>query len=358
MTRRRFLLLAAVAAAAGVCLNGAWFLASGRLSAEALPERLGDKPFWLLATSLSEPSGWFQSDNLVSNEASYQAVMPDLLRTAPPGRVYLGVGPEQNFTYIAALRPSIAFIVDIRRGNRDLQLMYKALFELSADRVDFVGHLFARPRPDGLSAASSAGDLFAAYEAIDHDATLFEDTLRAIQNHLVRTRHLPLAPEELDGIAYVYGMFVRYGPGLRYSSSGGYAGQSQPTYAELMASTDDSGEARSFLANEASFQFVKDLETRNLVVPVVGNFGGPKALRAVAAYLKRKDAVVSAFYLSNVEQYLRQDGGWDAFCGNVRALPLDASSTFIRAVRGGRDGRSGSLGSELGPMLETVAACE
>ncbi len=357
MTRRRFLLVAAAAVA--VCLNGLWFLAGGGLVAEAVPDHLGDGEFWTLAIDLSEADGWFRSDNLVSNEIWYQSVVPDLEHRARPGRVYLGVGPEQNFSYMAALRPSMAFIVDVRRGNRDLHLMYKALFELTGDRADFVSRLFARPRPDGLTVDSSAGQIFDAYAGVEHDAALYENTLAAIRQHLTISRHLPLTKDDLDGIDYVYGMFARYGPELRYSSSGGGFGSTgQPTYADLMTSTDDQGHAQSYLANEASFRIVKDLEERNLVIPVVGNFGGPKALRSVARYLRRRDAAVSAFYLSNVEQYLRQDGLWDAFCGNVASLPLDRSSTFIRAVRGGRSARRfGGLSSELDSMLDTAKYC-
>ena len=70
-----------------------------------------------MSGELSEPNGYFRSDNLVSNEIQFQHVIPDLAKAARPGRVYLGVGPEQNFTYIAALKPSMAFIVDVRRGN-------------------------------------------------------------------------------------------------------------------------------------------------------------------------------------------------------------------------------------------------
>ena len=65
------------------------------------------------------------------------------------GGVYIGVGPEQNFTYIARLRPSTAFIIDIRRENRSLHLLYKALFEISRDRADFVSRLFSPARPAG-----------------------------------------------------------------------------------------------------------------------------------------------------------------------------------------------------------------
>jgi hypothetical protein len=66
----------------------------------------------------------------------------------------------------------------------------------------------------------------------------------------------------------------------------------------------------------------------------VGDFGGPKAIRAVAQYLKTNGATVAAFYLSNVEQYLYQDGKWDTFCRNVANLPLDSTSTFIRSESG------------------------
>ena len=48
------------------------------------------------------------------------------------------MGPEQNFTYIAKIRPRIAFIVDIRRQAIIQHLMYKAVFHLSPDRVQFL----------------------------------------------------------------------------------------------------------------------------------------------------------------------------------------------------------------------------
>ena len=69
--------------------------------------------------------------------------------------MYLGVGPEQNFTYITAVRPRMAFILDIRRGNLQEHLLYKALFELSADRAEFLSRLFSRPRAAGLTTDST-----------------------------------------------------------------------------------------------------------------------------------------------------------------------------------------------------------
>ena len=79
------------------------------------------------------------------------------------------------------------------------------------------------------------------------------------------------------------------------SSSGSFGGLFQPTYADLMTATDASGQTRSFLANEENFRFMKDLEARNLLVPLVGNFAGPKAIRDVGQYLTEKGATVSAF---------------------------------------------------------------
>ena len=73
------------------------------------------------------------------------------------------------------------------------------------------------------------------------------------------------------------------------------------------------------------------MEQRNLIVPLVGDFAGPKALRSVARYLDLHHATVSVFYTSNVEQYLFRGDLWQRFYSNVGALPIDARSTFVRA---------------------------
>jgi hypothetical protein len=326
--------------------------------AEPLPERITDHDYWNLVTTMSEPDGEFRSDNLLSNEIFLQYVIPDLVRGARQNRAYLGVGPEQNFTYIAALKPKIVFIVDIRRGNMHLHLMYKALFELATDRADFVFRLFSRKRPETLSSKASAQEIFAALEKADPSESLFKENLKVVQEHLTKKRHLPLSTDDLKGIEYVYSSFSWYGPGLSYWSTGGRGGgRNAPTYWDLMVADDGKGQTRSYLANDELFQVLKDLHDKNLFVPIVGNFSGPKALRAVGKYLKDHDAMVSAFYLSNVEQYLTREGTWYAFCANVATLPLDSSSTFIRSVRNNTYGPGVGLDSELGNMSDEVKAC-
>lgn len=363
MLRRRrpaYGVLAALAAVAAVFLiTGISIAAAGKL-----PARLTDKQFWALVTDLSEPGGSFRSDNLLSNELRMQYVIPELLRTVAPGHAYLGVGPEQNFTYIAAVRPSIAFIVDIRRGNLQLQLMYKALFELSSDRVDFVSRLFSRKTPDGIGPNATAKQVFDAVSAAESSDALYDRNLKAIDAQLAGTHAFPLSADDLKGLEYVFHAFYTFGPSINYSSSeadGAIASSAnyRPTYAELMASTDSDGVARSYLASDEAFAIVKALETKNLVVPVVGDFSGPRALRSVGAYLKAQSAIVSAFYVSNVEQYLRVQRVWGSFCGNAARLPIDDTSTFIRAGRGGRYARGGTaLTQELSPIAVEVDGCD
>src|SRR5262249_48851346 len=147
-----------------------------------------------LSKDSSEEDGFFRSDNLLSNESSFQYVIPELLKTVKQGHVYLGVGPEQNFTYIAALKPAMAVIIDIRHGNLDVHLMYKALFELSGDRADFVSRLFSRKRPDGLTSKSTASEIFDAYLKGDSSKEMFEENLKAVEDVLMNKHRFALTP--------------------------------------------------------------------------------------------------------------------------------------------------------------------
>src|SRR5439155_26927296 len=168
MTRR---LLLASSLALAVC-----FFASGSdtiVRAAGLPAQLSDQEFWQLVTDSSEPGGFFRSDNLTSNELWFQQVIPDLVNRTRPGGVYLGVGPEQNFTYMAAVRPSLAVIFDIRRGNLHTQLMYKALFEVARDRAEFVSMLFSKRRPGPLGPASTVTEIFSAFAASPTNDALY-----------------------------------------------------------------------------------------------------------------------------------------------------------------------------------------
>jgi hypothetical protein len=176
-------------------------------------------------------------------------------------------------------------------------------------------------------------------------------------NHLTNKHGFPLTDVDRRGIEYVYHAFFRFGPAIRYSSTAGFGGSYQPNYRDLMTASDEHGVARGYLASEDAFRFMKDLHSRNMLVPIVGNFTGPKAIRAVASYLKSNGATVSAFYVSNVEQFLYQEGTWSDFCANAATLPLDEASTFIRAVRGNGRGLGYGLNSDIGSMTADLKDC-
>ena len=321
-----------------IILTVALLLFAAISAAAQLPAQLSDEAFWRLVTDFSEPGGVFRSDNFISNETLFQHVVGRLKENTKPGGVYLGVGPDQNFTYIVALKPKMAFIVDIRRQNMVEHLMYKALIELSADRAEFLSKLFSRKRPADLGSESTPEDLFTAFREVTPDRDTFYENLAAIKTWLEEHHGFKLSADDESGIQYVLRAFYVGGPNLTYIGpvNPRSSGNRMPSYADLIMQTDPEGENHSYISTESNFRILQDLEKKNLIIPLVGDFAGPKAIRAVGTYLKEHDAMVTAFYLSNVEQYLfQQNDDWSKFYDNVGTLPVDRTGTFIRSVFNG-----------------------
>ncbi len=286
---------------------------------------MSDQEFWRLIESVSEPAGTFSiSDNFVSNEPH---VAENARWLNPAGGVYIGVGPEQNFSYIARLRPAMAFIIDIRRENLNLHLLYKALFEASTDRADFVSRLFSRPRPTDLGPTASVEEIFSRYAAIPASRELFSRNADRVRERLLKTHSLPLSQTDLAWIDRAFGAFYADGPEIQFWGSRAVDAL-RPSYRQLMTTQDFTGQSRSFLASEEEFRFVKSLHSRNLIVPVVGDFGGPAAVRRVGEYVRTHADVVSAFYGSNVGVYLNTEQT-RAFCKNLVSLPAASGAWFI-----------------------------
>lgn len=326
---------------------------AGSATERGLPSRLSDADFWKLQADLSEPGGYFRiEDNYTSNEMEVGQLFTLLRERNITGDVYLGVGPEQNFTYIAAIRPRMAFIVDIRRQAAVQHLLFKAVFELSRDRADFISLLFAKPRPAGLDSTTTIQAIWEAYRTVKTDSALATSNYSRILGQLTKTQGFSLNQDEMEKLKAVYDAFFYYGPSI---TTRGTASGRGGDFASLTGfSYDDKGQPRSFLSSEENYRYVKMLHDRNLIIPITGDFGGPKALRAIGAYLTAHDAVVRAFYVSNVEQYLFGDAHDRAFYGNVAALPVDSMSVFIRPY----SMRRGGMGSvqSLCPIQPFIAA--
>ena len=186
---------------------------------ESLPAQLSDSSYWELIANSSEPDGAFFSENFLSNERGFQYVLPALLQRVQPGGIYMGVGPEQNFTYISVLHPKLAFIVDIRRQNLVEHLLYKALFELSPDRAEFLTRLFSRKLPASLAADADVKDLFDAFAAVDPNEALYASNLQVVQDVLLKKHGFKLSDDDLASLEHVYHEFSRQGTLIGYSVS-------------------------------------------------------------------------------------------------------------------------------------------
>jgi len=324
-----------------------------------LPDRLSDAEYWKLLSDISEPGGYFRiEDNYTSNETEIGMLFSMIREAGIKGGVYMGVGPEQNLTYIAAIHPKMAFVVDIRRQAVMQHLMYKAMFELAKDRADFISMLFGKPRPAGLDSATPIQALWTAYRTVSSDSTLSKANYKRIIDQLTKTQGFTLTDSESAQLKAVYDAFYYYGPSIatRGFATGGRGGD----FAELTGfSTDPSGQPQSFLSSEDNYRYVKMLHEKNLIVPVSGDFAGPKAIRAIGSYVKEHNSTVSAFYVSNVEQYLFGDMKADAFYANVATLPVDSMSVFIRPYSMRRMfGGGGGTTQSLCPIAAFLRAVE
>ncbi len=339
---------------------------SGAVGSAPLPARLDDSTFWRTLSEISEPGGYFRSDNFISNEGELQYVLRDLEAAFRPGRAYVGVGPEQNLTYIAALKPGVAFIVDIRRQNLVQHLVFKALMETSADRATFLSRLLSRPRPASLDSTSSVEHLMQAYAGLPGDTAMYRRTLAELRHHLIEVNGFGLSPDDIESMRYILSAFGEAGVAITYSfgQMGGNRafGGWMPTMSEMMVETDESGVTRSYLASEAQYRTLKDLQERNLIIPVVGDFGGPQALRGVAKWLRAHETTLGVFYASNVEQYLFQSPtAAAAFYENLGTFPTDSLSTFVRSasnrgwlpMRNPRS-RMSQITMRVEPMLQAI----
>ena len=298
---------------------------------------LSDSAWGALVLSSSEEGGYFDTDNLISNERSYLHVIAPLRRME--GGAYIGVGPDQSFSYLAAARPAVAFLIDIRRDNLLQHLLLRSLFALSSNRAEYLARLHGRAPPENARAWDDR-TLEAILDRVDSlpaDPSAVRATRREVAV-LVRALPLPLSDADVATIERFHQEFVAQGTGLRFRTFGRAPQPYYPNYRQLLLETDALGRQGSFLVSEDDFRWVKDLQARNLVVPVVGDLAGTHAIRAMAGWLAERGVGVSEYYTSNVEDYLWWGGDYPEFVANVRALPWTSDGVIIRSYFGRRRG--------------------
>lgn len=329
----------AVAVVVALCLIvGGCDSAPPQVTVLSAQETLDATTFAALVDRISEPGGYFDTDNLISNEGGYLNVMDALADRGLSGGAYLGVGPDQNFSYVAELRPSIVFIVDVRRDNMLHHLLLKALMEMSPTRVEFLSYLHGVAPPADTAGWTEApvGEVVAFVDSAwtASSGTTGSDWilwLHETVRRLVAGYGLPLAAEDLDTIDGFHRTFMAAGPSLRFTSFGRAPRPYYPTYRQLVLETDADGDHASYLAAADRYRTVRELQLANRIVPVVGDLAGSHAIREIGAVLKETGVDLHALYASNVEYYLWQDRTFASWVENVRSLPVSDNAVVIRS---------------------------
>lgn len=289
------------------------------------------KAFAALSARLSEPGGYFDSDNLISNETSYLHVIGKLRDIGVHGGVYVGVGPDQSFSYIAKIRPKMAVIIDIRKDNLLQHLLFKAIFARSHNRIEYLCTFFGKPLPKTKGWEGRGVKELAEYiDSTASDTKLFEKSSRELRQDIQKFG-IPLTQSDLETIGKVQRAFFSAGLDIRYSSYHRPPRSIYPPYRELLLETDLGGQQQNYFNSEDDFQFIKKLEDQDMIVPIVGDLSGPQAMKAIGQYVSEIKEHVSAFYVSNVEFYLQRQGTFDKFAENLKSLPIDDNSVIIRS---------------------------
>ncbi|MFZ4626847.1 MAG: hypothetical protein ACOYNR_00815 [Blastocatellia bacterium] len=288
--------------------------------------------FAQLSQRLSERAGYFGSDNLVSNELSYQHVLGKLAEMDLRGGVYLGVGPDQNYTYIAQIQPRLAIMVDVRRDAMLQHLLFKALFMMSRSRVEYLSLLFGRPLPKESRQWQDRPirDLVDYFDRTPLDPKVAEKTLQEVRKRLTGLG-LALSPRDFETIQEIYGAFSNDCLEVRYTIRDRPTGRFFPAYRDILLEKDLAGQHRNYLATEATYRVLKEMHDQHRIIPITGDLSGQQALRSVGDYLREIGEKVTAFYVSNVEFYLWRQDAMTRWVENLKALPIDERSVIIRS---------------------------
>jgi hypothetical protein len=285
-----------------------------------------------LYTKLSEQGGYFDSDNLISNESSYLHALDDLRLQAVKGGAYIGVGPDQSFSYVAEIRPEVAFMIDIRRDNMLQHLMFRSLFRRSRNRMEFLA---------GLIGATVQGDIGIWTDRPIEQILAVLDTAPRTPAEALRITEQMLSDGVATGIVLsgpdsatirrFHTEFNQSGLEIRYASRGRPARLTYPSMRQLILETDRAAALGSYLSSEERWRTVQDLQKRDRVVLVTGDLAGDSALRRIGNYVREQGLEVTVFYTSNVEQYLFQFGTFENFAANALALPFASNGVIIRS---------------------------
>lgn len=217
--------------------------------------------------------------------------------------------------------------------------MFKALFERSRNRMDYLCRWLGRVPPADLASWNlrSIEEISAWVEKQPANVRFTQAEQQGIIA-AVRQTGVPLSAQDASTIRRFHDAFVAGGLDLQFTSYNRGPRPHYPTLMQLLLEKDSSGRQASYLAREDDFRFVKAMQAADRIIPVIGNLAGSHALTAIGRDLERQREKVSALYTSNVEQYIWRDGSFPRFAESVAALPRDGHSVIIRSYFGAGSG--------------------
>lgn len=303
-----------------------------------------------LTVDASEASGYFFSENLVSNESEYLSAA-DALMQLPEGLAYVGVGPEPMLSYLGLVDTPLAFVVDIRRDNARLHYLYRGIFESAETRYEWLSLLLGRPyrkyRAPGASA--SINEIVREVEAQAPTEAGFRWAHQLVQRSLDR---LPahLLPCDRECVRRIHRCFWRSGTKITFQLRGLRLRRYPTLESQLRASSPD-GRQLGFLADEGTFRRVTVHQRASRIVPIVGDISGSALLRTCAV-LRARALRVGAIYISNVEQYLFENDHWTAWVDHLKQVPAHDDAILIRSYFENDQGRVPDPPTSLWRQLE------
>jgi len=287
---------------------------------------LSNKEFENAMNDISEKDpGTYVTSNRVHNEGSYlQVPFTSLLKLDIQNKAYIGVATDQNYSYIAKLKPGIAFIIDIQRPVMLQHLLYKALFTMAESRVDFARLLLNRT-------GNSIDEIIDSKES--KEKTEVEKTAEKIITLLDKDYGIDLSEEDKRIIKEIYLDFYLNGA---YITCG--TGPGNVPFKELIRQTDTSGQKGHYLWSDEDFAFLKNMSEKNLIIPLVGDFAGTKCISELGKWLKKRKLKVGIFYTSSVEYWIGERKNnfavWSIWISNLKALPWSENAVIVRATFG------------------------
>lgn len=299
--------------------------------------------------SLSEEETGPPAENLVSNEDSYASCAVELQRRAPIGGVYLGVGPDQNFSLMTSARSTLALVVDYRRRNLLLHLLHKALMALAADRIAYLSLLTARAVAPAGAAAWSGAALAEAFRRAAMDRSRLNQAAEEVRRYL---RPLDLLHgDDWPSLETIHAKLAGAGMSARFLGLASY-----PTLGRMLAATDRRGVPGHFLASEERYQTVRDLQLGDRLLPIVGDLAGSGAMPRIAAWLARHRLALSVVYVSDVEFFLLRAGRFEGYVANLNAMPRLDGAVIVRTSTRPLDHPERTPGDQCTTVVRDLAA--